>query len=423
MSIGSPHTRGYRRSRAIGWLAAAVLVAIALLPGTIVQGVFAADVPASPIAAAGQQAEPEATPTPTPEASPTPDPTPTPEATPTPEPSPAPTPAATPTPSPTPTPTPAFDQAVIVVTKIIDADGNLDTEGDQSPGAQWEFVLELSDGTHDGDPSQFTDFSGFANWFVSFGPGGAAATVTEVMQEGFELLDVSCLEIVRPGDPGVVVGERDGNSVTFEVDEPEGANYNCHFFNTPSPTPAPESSLAGISVWKHVDTDGDLNTFEDVEFPPSWEFDAAFEDDVEILFADRDANRDEPAGWLVGHAGDSTRVVVTEVQRNGYQLVKASCIDGDSSDGTEIPTTLDGNSLSFDVSGFEPFVGFPHEYLCDFLNAAVGVAALPTLPPTYAATSSDSSGSGAWRLVLVGLAALIASTLVLRSHPAAPSRR
>ena len=136
------------------------------------------------------------------------------------------------------------------------------------------------------------------------------------------------------------------------------------------------------------------HAFEDVQFPRSWEFEAVFEDDVETLFADPDTDRDEPAGWLVGHTGDSTRVVVTEVPQTGYRLVKASCIDGDSSDGMEIPTTLDGNSLSFDVSGFEPFVGFPHVYLCDFLNVAVGEAALPTLPPTYAATRFDSSGQG-----------------------------
>ena len=215
-------------------------------------------------------------------------------------------------------------------------------------------------------------------------------------------------------DGSTPIGELDGDSVTFQVEGDEfGAIYQCDFFNVPTDT-----SLAGISVWKHVDTDGDLATFEDVEFPPFWEFEAAFEDDVAILFADRDTNRDEPAGWLIGHAGDSTRVVVTEVPQNGYELVKASCIDGDSSDGMEIPTTLEGNSLSFDVSGFAPFVGFPHEYLCDFLNVAVGEAALPTLPPTHATTGSAPPGSEAWRLVLLGLASLIASILVLRSRRA-----
>ena len=52
-----------------------------------------------------------------------------------------------------------------------------------------------------------------------------------------------------------------------------------------------------------------------------------------------------------------------------------------------------------------------------------GGAPEPTLPPTDAANSSAAPGPDSWRLVLVGLAALIASILVLRSHPAARRRR
>jgi hypothetical protein len=118
----------------------------------------------------------------------------------------------------------------------------------------------------------------------------------------------------------------------------------------------------------------------------SWEFQATFEDGVEIRSADPIASsQEDPAAWQIRHAGDSTRVVLTEVPQDGYRLVKASCLDGDSSDGMEIATTLDGNSLSFDVSGFAPFVGFDHGYLCNFWNAPVDGAAPPTLPPTDAA--------------------------------------
>ena len=113
-------------------------------------------------------------------------------------------------------------------------------------------------------------------------------------------------------------------------------------------------SLAGISVWKHIDTDGDLDTFEDEVSPPSWEFQAAFEEGVEIVCLGPGHRSGRAAGWLIGHAGDSTHVVVTEVPQNGYRLVKASCFDAESDFGAEIPTSLDGNSLSFDVSGFSP---------------------------------------------------------------------
>ena len=52
-----------------------------------------------------------------------------------------------------------------------------------------------------------------------------------------------------------------------------------------------------------------------------------------------------------------------------------------------------------------------------------GASALPTLPPTDAVAGYEVIGSGTWQLVLIGLAALIASVLVLGSRPAAPGRR
>ena len=224
-----------------------------------------------------------------------------------------------------------------------------------------------------------------------------------------------------PSNPGIRV--RDGNSVRFpvRVTDLTVPNYNCTFFNTPSPTPAPDTRLAAIVVVKDIDTDGDLESSGDRDLPPSWEFDAAFEDDVEIVAADRDTDRDVPARWLIRHPGGSTRVVVTEVSQNGHWLLAASCIDADDALAREIPTTLDGNSLSFEVSGNNTFSDEPHTFVCDFLNTPVG-AALPTLPPTDAATGSAAPGSEAWRLVLVGLAALIAGILVVRPRPAARSR-
>ena len=102
------------RRRLLSWIAAAVLVALALLPGTLVEGVSAGRATPSPSAAGIPQVDvdPTPTPSPTPVATPTPTPTPTPESTPTP--TPTPTPESTPTPQPTPTPTPALPPTGLV---------------------------------------------------------------------------------------------------------------------------------------------------------------------------------------------------------------------------------------------------------------------------------------------------------------------
>ncbi len=373
-------------------------MAIASQPGTTVQGVLASG--GTPSLPGTDDPQAEADPIPTPAPTPTPEtPQPTPEAT------------------PEPTPNASGDSfgAEIVAVKVIDADGNLETVDDQTAGEGWEFELELPDGTIN-EAFPITNSDGAAGWLITFGLGGTSATLTEVVHGDFQLLDASCTKVDESGDEPV--GEFDGDSITFQVDGSEFPSYQCGFVSVPSNT-----RLAGISVWKHIDADGDLETSEDREFPRSWEFEAAFEGVVEIVSADPDTDRDEPAGWLISHAGDSARVVVTEVPLAGYRLLKASCIDADSSDGMEIPTTLEGNSLSFDVSGFGPIPDDAHAYFCDFWNTPAGVAALPTLPPTHAAMDEGVVGSAPWRLALVGLASLLASLLVLGSRPAASRRQ
>ena len=303
--------------------------------------------------------------------------------------------------------------AEVLVNKTIDADGILETVDDRSSGEGWEFELVLADGTID-QAFPITNSEGSAGWLVSYGPGGTSATLAEVVQEGFELLEASCMKIAESGNEPV--GEFDGERITFPIEEGEFATYQCSFVNVSS-----DIRLAEISVRKHIDADGDLDT-EDHEWPSSWEFEAAFEDDVEIVFADPDTDRDEPATWVASFSGDSTHVVVTEVPQDGYRLFDASCIDAEASDGAEIPTTLEGNSLSFDVGGFGP--NFPlgaHVYFCSFHNTPVGGAA-PTLPPTDAATHYAGIESDPWHLVLVGLAALIASLVVLGLRRGTPRR-
>ena len=302
----------------------------------------------------------------------------------------------------------------IVARKVIDADGDLETVDDQTAGEGWEFELALPDGVIE-EAFPITSSSGFAGWLISVGPGGTSATVSEVAQEDFALVDASCMKIAESGD--TPVGEFDQGSITFQIDGGEFASYQCDFFNVPTDMSL-RGSPRGCTSTPTATSTRSRTSSRRVRGNSR----PTFEDGVEIVSADPVTNRDEPASWIIRHAGDSTSVVVTEVPQNGYRLVKASCIDAESDVGPEIPTSLDGNSLSFDVSGFGPIAGFPHGYFCDFLNVRVGEAALPTLPPTHTATGSDTPGSGAWRLFLVGLAAATASFVVLRSRSAAPGR-
>ena len=134
---------------------------------------------------------------------------------------------------------------LIGVLKYIDADRNLDSVEDQTEAGGWEFDLELTDGTIVDPFPVVTDEGGFASWVVSFGPDGTTASVTEVVQVGFELVDAACFKItdteslngLKSGIAATgqeLVGELAGDSVTFRLDELEFP-YQCFFFNAPSP--------------------------------------------------------------------------------------------------------------------------------------------------------------------------------------------
>ena len=113
-------------------------------------------------------------------------------------------------------------EALIEVRKFIDADGNLDTEVDQT-FVEWKFVLETD--------ATITDNAGDNRWAVSYGFSGASMTLTEVAQEGFELLGAFCVEPTS----GYSVGELNGESLTVQLQiVVESAGYVCEFINTPS---------------------------------------------------------------------------------------------------------------------------------------------------------------------------------------------
>jgi len=137
---------------------------------------------------------------------------------------------------------------VILVVKTIDADGNLETTDDQTAGEGWEFQLDLEDGDIE-EAFPVTDADGVGGWLFTLPIGGTDASVTEVIQDNFDLIDAFCVDagsLVEPevlrsriNAAGDIVGELDGDSVSFPVDANNA--YICFFTNSPEP----EDSVGG----------------------------------------------------------------------------------------------------------------------------------------------------------------------------------
>jgi outer membrane biosynthesis protein TonB len=170
-----------------------------------------------------------------------------PTATPTEEPTP--TPAATPTPTPTEEPEPNL--AAILFVKIIDEDGNLETDDDWTPGVNWQFSLDLSEGNIEEEQS-VADEDGFGYFVVSFDGDSTNALISEELRAGFTFVDALCFDLsegeaavqglsgvdalVGPTSHwGFDIGELEGTGVRFDVEA--WVVYGCVFFNSPVPAP------------------------------------------------------------------------------------------------------------------------------------------------------------------------------------------
>ena len=133
---------------------------------------------------------------------------------------------------------------------MIDADGDPSTFEDQDFAEGWEFNLDTDASIIDSEPVTGDGEEGYA-WFVLELSQSTDATMTEDLQDGYELIDAFCVDLgsleeeapaasrFKAAAAGDLVAELDGDSVTFTV-EPETA-YGCVFVNTL----APEESVGG----------------------------------------------------------------------------------------------------------------------------------------------------------------------------------
>ena len=232
--------------RVLGWLAAAALVALALLPGARVHEAYGS-AGRSPTGAPRLTAE--ASPTPTPEGSPTPDAA----STHTPDPSPTPTPVATPTPSPTPT---HLTRGCCAKRRSSTTTATSTPRTISRWVRRWDFELTLTDGTVN-EAHPITDSSGWAGLAGELRPRrrvghpdrGGAGGLRPSRHRNTSRSETQATPIQACAT---------GNSVTFEVDLPDGS-IKCYFFNTPSQTPV-EEVTASVNAHPVLDQDGDPAT-------------------------------------------------------------------------------------------------------------------------------------------------------------------
>ena len=136
-----------------------------------------------------------------------------------------------------------------MVWKLIDEDGDPGTD-DLSFAAGWEFNLDTDATITDSEPVTGDGEQGNA-WFQLKLSESTPATVGEDLQDGYKLIDAWCVNLggldvepeamsrIKAADTGELVGELDGDTVTFDVDP--DTLYECVFVNTL----VPEDSVGG----------------------------------------------------------------------------------------------------------------------------------------------------------------------------------
>ena len=76
---------------------------------------------------------------------------------------------------------------------MIDEDGDLETGDDQAFAADWEFNLDTEATITDSSPVTGEGEEGYA-WFELELSQTSGATVSEDLQDGYELLDAFCID-------------------------------------------------------------------------------------------------------------------------------------------------------------------------------------------------------------------------------------
>ncbi|MCO6455289.1 MAG: VWA domain-containing protein, partial [Pirellulaceae bacterium] len=115
----------------------------------------------------------------------------------------------------------------VLVNKIIDLDGDLNTTNDQSDGAGWTFTANPDAPATATPPMGMTDSDGMINFDLDFGgEDEATVDITETVQPGFTFLDASCT------GSSISNGTLSGSSVN-DIQLSRLDTVFCTFYNQP----------------------------------------------------------------------------------------------------------------------------------------------------------------------------------------------
>ncbi len=131
----------------------------------------------------------------------------------------------------------------VTVHKVLDADGKLNTTGDQTNGPGWTFTADVVPPDSATPSSGQTDSGGMLNFDLDLGNDNEAhLDIIETVQPGYVLLDASCEE------SGYEVGTPEGNAVNKIPVGPQDI-VSCTFYNT-------SNAGACCDLLKEICTDG-----------------------------------------------------------------------------------------------------------------------------------------------------------------------
>jgi hypothetical protein len=180
-----------------------------------------------------------------------------------------------------------------------------------------------------------------------------------------------------------------------------------------------EAVGGSIEAIKFIDPDADPGTDDSVYSSTPFTFSIDV-DNAEVFFEGPTSVDGNAATWGIIFTAPSTQVVITEVPKDGFELIRATCYDL----GIEeqfVPVTISGNTISFEALRPAPGVDSTGQYGCDVVNVRTGPAAEVTLPPTHVAGQLPR-GSGSPQALFLVLACsvgilVLTGTLGLRRGP------
>ncbi|MEK7102129.1 MAG: vWA domain-containing protein, partial [Patescibacteria group bacterium] len=192
----------------------------------------------------------------------------------------------------------------ITVHKVVDADGDLNTTGDQTDGTDWTFSANADSPDFATPASGDTDGDGLINFDIDLGDDDTATVdIAETPEAGYALLDASCTDQEQQA-----VGSTGVNAV-HDITLGKADIVSCVFYNVPA---------GKIIIEKQTEPDGDQTMFE---FDPSYA----------SSFALLDGQQND-SGFTLSPGTYS----VSEVSESGWQLTNVTCSDGSTPDAITV---------------------------------------------------------------------------------------